>query len=52
MFSINYSRTNLMRQCTSNVGKRLLDDLPVDLKTISSIDLFKKNMKFSFLQCY
>ena len=52
MFSINYSRTNLGRHCTSNVGKRLWNDLPVDLKNISSIYLFKKNMKFSFLQGY
>ena len=52
MFSINYCRTNLRRHCTSNVGKRLWNDLPVDLKNISSIYLFKKNMKFSFLQGY
>ena len=32
--------------------KRLWNDLPVDLNNISSIYLFKKNMKFSFLQCY
>ena len=37
MFSINYSRTNLRRHCTSKVGKRLWNDLPVDLKNISSI---------------
>ena len=52
MFSINYFRTNLRRHCTSNVGKRLWNDLPVDLKNISSIYLFKKKMKFSFLQGY
>ena len=52
MFSIDYSRTNLRRHCTSIVGKRLWNDLPVDLKNISSIYLFKKNMKFSFLQGY
>ena len=52
MFSINSSRTNLRRHCTSNVGKRLWNDLPVDLKNISSIYLFKNNMKFSFLQGY
>ena len=39
MFPINYSRTN----CT-NVGKRLWNDLPVDLKNISSIYLFKNNI--------
>ena len=52
MFSINYSRTNLRRHCTSNVGKRLWNDLPVDLKNISLIYLLKKKMKFSFLQGY
>ena len=52
MFSINYSHTNLRRHCTSNVGKRLWNDLPVDLKNIASIYLFKKNMKFIFLQGY
>ena len=50
MFSINYSRTNLRRHCTFNVGKRLWNDLPVDLKNISLIYIFKKNMKFSFLE--
>ena len=34
MFSIQFSRTNLRRQCTSNVGIRLLDDLPVHVKNI------------------
>ena len=48
MFSINYSRTNLRRHCTSNVRKRLWNDLSVDLKNISSIYLLKKNMKLSF----
>ena len=42
MFSINYSGTNLMRQCTFNVGKNLLDDLPVDLKNISSMIFSKR----------
>ena len=32
MFSIKFSRTNLRRQCTSNVGIRLLNDLPVNLR--------------------
>ena len=48
LFSIDYSRTNLRRQCTSNVGKRLSNNLPVDLNNISSIYLFKKKMKFCF----
>ena len=52
MFFKNYSRTNLRRHCTSNVGKRLWNDLPVDLKYISSIYIFLNNMKFSFLQGY
>ena len=50
MFSINYSHTNLRRHCTSNIGKRLWNDLPVDLNNILSIYLFKKNMKFSFFK--
>ena len=32
MFSINYSHTNLKRQCTLIVGIKLRNDLAVDLK--------------------
>ena len=31
MFSINYFRTNLSRQCASNAGIRLWDALPDDI---------------------
>ena len=52
MFSINYSHINLRRACTPNVEKRLWNDLPVNKTNISSIYLFKKNIKRSYLQCY
>ena len=45
---MNYSSTNLRRHCTSNVGKRLWNDLPVDLKNISSIYLIQKEHEVQF----
>ena len=37
MFFINYSWTNLRRQCASNVGIRLWKDLLIDITNMSSI---------------
>ena len=51
MFSVNYSRTNLRRQCTSSVRIRLWNDLPIDITDMSTIYLFKINIKCSYLQC-
>ena len=50
MYSINYSRTKLRRQCTSNVGIRLWNDLPIDISNISSIYLFKQK-EYEVLHC-
>ena len=52
MFSIKYSRTNLRRQCASNAGIRLWNALPDDITNISSIHLFKRHIKSSYLHCY
>ena len=52
MFSIKYSRTNLRRQCASNAGIRLLNASPDDITNISSIHLFKRHIKSSYLHCY
>ena len=52
MFSIKYSCTNLRRQCASNAGIRLWNALPDDITNISSIHLFKRHIKSSYLHCY
>ena len=39
MFSINNFHTNLRRQCTSNVGIKLWNDLPIDITNTTSIYL-------------
>ena len=54
MFPIKYSRrpTNLRRQCASNAGIRLWNALSDDITNISSIDIFKRHIKSSYLHCY
>ena len=54
MFPIKYSRrpTNLRRQCASNAGIRLWNALSDDITNISSIHLFKRYIKSSYLHCY
>ena len=52
MFSIKYSRTNLTRQCASNAKIGLWNALPDDITNISSIYLFKRHIKSSYLHCY
>ena len=51
MFSINYFRTNLRRQCASNAGIKLWNASPDDITNISSIHLFKIHIKSSYLHC-
>ena len=52
MLSMKYSRTNLRRQCALNAGIRLWNALPDDIANISSIHIFERYIKSSYLHGY